>query len=324
VISTADVERLTHADEPWVAYSALLDLAGYERDSPTARAAYDRLRQHPRVIELMDALDDWPSRALERAYDPKDALWKLGMLADFGLQRDEPRIASIAERVLAEQADDGGFLHGGFAHTRTWDTRPYICIDHVQTYALARFGYVGDERLERAYAHIERWQRLDGGWHPNQLNLPGGPREAEPSCPFGTTTVLRALLADPSHRGTAAVSRAAELLLSCWARRAEPYRPVGFGIGATFGKLQYPLVQYQVLKVLDTLAGVPGVGKDARFLELLGEVTSKRGADGLWTSESVNKPYAAFDFGQKKTGSAWVTLLVLRAGRAVSAVTGNC
>jgi hypothetical protein len=315
VITSEEVERLTGADEPWVAYGALLDLAGHTRDSPPARAAYARLCQDARVIELMDALADWPSRRLERAYDPKDALWKLGMLADFGLQRDEPRIAAIAERVLAAQADDGAFLHGGFDHTRTWDTRAYICIDHVQTYALARFGYVGDERLERAYSQIERWQRLDGGWHPNQLNLPGGPREAEPSCPFGTTNVLRALLAHPRYRRSAAASRAAEFLLECWERRGEPYRPVGFGIGATFGKLQYPLVQYQVLKVLDTLAGVPGVGSDARFRELLGEVTDKRGADGLWTSESVNKPYAAFDFGQKKTGSAWVTLLVLRASR---------
>lgn len=315
MIATQQVERLTQADEPWVAYRALLDLAGHDRDSPAARAAYERLRQDPRVIELMEALDAWPSRALERAYDAKDALWKLGMLADFGLQRDEPRIAAIAERVLSAQADDGGFLHGGFDHTRTWDTRPYICIDHVQTYALASFGYVGDERLARAYAHIERWQRLDGGWHPNQLNLPGGPREAEPSCPFGTTNVLRALLAHPEYRGGVAASRAAEFLLACWARRGEPYRPVGFGIGSTFGKLQYPLVQYQVLKVVDTLAGVPGVGSDARFLELLAEVMDKRGVDGLWTSESVNKPYAAFDFGQKKTGSAWVTLLVSRAAR---------
>jgi len=116
-------------------------------------------------------------------------------------------------------------------------------------------------------------------------------------------------------RGTPGRATAGRGVVACWARRAEPYRPVGFGIGSTFGKLQYPLVQYQVLKVVDTLAGVPGVGSDARFLELLAEVMDKRGADGLWTSESVNKPYAAFDFGQKKTGSAWVTLLVLRAAR---------
>jgi hypothetical protein len=309
------VEQLTSADEPWVAYGALLDLADSAPDSPEARAAYSRLCQDPRIGELMDALADWPSRPLQRAYDAKDALWKLAMLADFGVRRDEPRIAAIAERVLAAQAEDGGFLHGGFDHTRTWDARAYICIDHVQTYALARFGYLGDERLERAYAQIERWQRQDGGWHPNQLNLPGGPREAEPSCPFGTTNVLRALAAHPSYRDSETAQRAAEFLLTCWQRRAEPYRPVGFGIGSTFGKLQYPLVQYQVLKVVDTLAALPALAGDPRLLEMLSDIERKRGDDGLWASEGINKPYAAFDFGQKKTGSAWVSLLVLRALR---------
>jgi hypothetical protein len=183
------IERLTGADEPWVAYSALLDLAGFARDSPEARTAYARLCQDPRVLELMDALADWPSRPLERAYDPKDALWKLGMLAEF--------------------------------------------------------------------------------------------------------------------------------LLTCWQRRGEPYRPVGFGIGSTFSKLQYPLVQYQVLKVVDTLSALPAVRGDPRLVEMLGEIERKRGADGLWTTEGVNKPYAAFDFGQKKTSSAWVSLLVLRAVRRV-------
>jgi len=40
------------------------------------------------------------SQPLKRAYDPKDSLWKLQVLADFGLRQDDARIAAIA----------GGFL----------------------------------------------------------------------------------------------------------------------------------------------------------------------------------------------------------------------
>jgi hypothetical protein len=135
------IDWLLAVAEPWVVYNTLIDLAGADPDSRQARAAYRVLQKHPRVTELIDALDPWPpAKPLSGAYDPKDSIWKLNALADFGLRRDDKRIAAIANRVFAARADDGGFLHGGFDHTQSWHTRPYICISHVMTYALARFG----------------------------------------------------------------------------------------------------------------------------------------------------------------------------------------
>src|SRR5256885_1952788 len=113
------------------------------------------MQSHPQVDALISALETWPpEKPLTSAYNPKDAIWKLGMLADFGLRRDDERIAAIAGRLLAAQAEDGGFLHGGFDHTKSWHTRPYICISHVMTYALAHFGYLDDPRLQHAYSDI--------------------------------------------------------------------------------------------------------------------------------------------------------------------------
>ena len=80
------------------------------------------------MAALLAALDPWPpAKPSDRAYDPKDGIWKLATLADFGLRRDDPRIAALAERVFAAQADDGGFLHGGFDHTQSWhDPSVYV------------------------------------------------------------------------------------------------------------------------------------------------------------------------------------------------------
>jgi hypothetical protein len=308
----AVVDWLLACEEPWVRYNALLDLAGATPNSPEALDAYRSMQPHSEVSALVSALDTWPEKPLGKAYDPKDAIWKLGMLADFGLQRDDERIAAIAERVFAAQGEDGGFLHGGFDHTKSWHTRPYICISHVMTYALARFGYLDDPRLQRAFEHILSWQRLDGGWHPNKLNLPGNEREAEPSCPFGTLNVLRALIAHPDLRDSEHAIRAANNLLECWQRRSEPYRPVGFGIGASWDKTQYPLVQYALLKTIDTLSLVDGIEADSRYLEMLDRLQSKQTTGGKWLAESVNKPYSGFDFGQKKQPSPWITFLALR------------
>ena len=304
---------LLDAKDPWVVYNALLDLKGLGPESQEVTRAYGEMQMNPNVTALIEALDTWPPpKPLGKAYDPKDSIWKLSTLADFGMRRDDSRIAAIVERVFTAQAEESGFLHGGFDHTRSWHTRPYICISHVMTYALARFGYLDDPRLQRAYDHILTWQRLDGGWHPNRLYLPGNEREGEPSCPFGTLNVLRALVANPALRDGEHATRAANNLLECWARRSEPYRPVGFGIGATWDKVQYPFVQYQLLKTADTLAQVPSVRSDLRFQQIITVIERKRDANGRWTPEGTSKPYADFDFGQKKEPSPWLTLLALR------------
>ncbi len=307
------IDWLLASPDPWVVYNTHIDLAGADPQSSQARQAYQAMQAHPRVAELFQALEPWPqTQPLKRAYDPKDSLWKLQTLADFGLRRDDERIHGLAEKVFAAQAENGAFLQGGFDHTHSWDTRPYVCIAHIMTYALARFGYVDDPRLQKAYDQILSWQRLDGGWHPNQKNLPGNAAEGEASCPFGTQNVARALAAHPQLREGPEAERAAQFLLECWERRLEPYRPVGFGMGSDWGKLQYPFVQYNLLKTADVLSLIPAARQDPRFGEILDLIQEKRDADGLWRAESASKAWGDYDFAQKKVASAWITFLVFR------------
>lgn len=306
------LDWLLASPEPWVVYNTLRDLVGSSPESPQVQAAYHAMQQHPSIISMLEELQQWPAKPLDRAYDPKDSIWKLSTLADFGLHRNDERIAGLAEHIFAAQAGDGAFLHGGFGHTKSWDTRPYICISHVMTYALASFGYLDDPRLERAYQQLTNWQRLDGGWHPNKLNLPGSPREEEPSCPFGTVNVLRAVAVHPTMRNGEVAHRAADYILTCWSRRAEPYRPVGFGIGSTWDKVQYPFVQYQLLKTVDTLSLLPAIHTDPRYQEIVDRLKSKQNPGGRWLAESVNKTWSGFDFAQKKEPSPWLTFLALR------------
>lgn len=316
-INEALVDWLLTREEPWVVLNTRLDLLGQPEDTPEVHAAYNALKEHPQVATLLDEVKMWPQeRRLSRAYDPKDSLWKLAVLADFGLKRDDKRIAAVAETVLETRAADPyppGFLHGGFDHTKSWDKRPYICISHVMTYVLARFGYLNDPRLQQAYDYSVSWRRLDGGWHPNEACLPKGERQEDPSCPFGTVNVLRALAVHPTLRKGEVAQHGVGFVLMCWERRQEPYRPVGFGMGTEFHKLQYPFVQHQLLKTVDTLSNYPSALEDDRYLEMLNAVTKKETPEGLFKAEGINKPFAGFDFGQKKVPSPWITFVVARA-----------
>jgi hypothetical protein len=318
----APINWLLEQEEPWVVFNTRLELLGQPEDAPEVKHAYNALKKHKAVASLLDEVKVWPQeRRLGRAYDPKDSLWKLSLLADFGLKRDDPRVAAVAKKVLDAQAEEPappGFLHGGFDHTKSWDKRPYICISHVMTYALARFGYLDDQRLQRAYDYIADWQRLDGGWHPTQACLPGEEREKDDSCPFGTVNVLRAVGANPNLITSDVARRGVEFVLTCWEKREEPYRPVGFGMGGTFDKLQCPFVQHQILKTVDTLSVFPSAMDDERYQDLLASVTERKSPEGVFTAEGINKPYAEFDFGQKKEPSPWITFIVARAHKRLS------
>jgi hypothetical protein len=297
--------------DPWVELVARRDLLG-EAIGPQMRA---RVASDSRVADLLAATDPWPpERRSTKAYDPRDPIWKVGVLADFGLDRTDARVAALSDRLFGAAAPDGTFRHGGFDHTKTYDVRGYTCISHEVTGALARFGFRDDPRLEPAIAHIRSTQRLDGGWHPNARLQPGASREAEPSCPFGTVHVLRAAAAVGGELLDAVGPPAADYLLHCWGRRDEPFRPVGFGMGTTFAKLAYPFATYGILSLVDALTAVPAARPDERLAAMVGAVEAARGEDG-YRAATVSAAWANFDFGQKKQPSPWITVLVARAVR---------
>jgi hypothetical protein len=309
------VRRIVDSGEPH-AVALLGEVPGFGVDSAVAAAARSALAADPRVQTLLDQLETWPPRPSSGGFDQKDAHWKLSVLADFGLNRSDARVAAVAERILKATGTDGTFLHGGFVHTRTYDTRGYVCVTHVVSEALARFGY-GDESPVRGAARAALAAvRLDGGWRPSRQLAIGTKGEAEPSCPFGTQNVLRALVA-LRNSGVPdldeAIVHAANNLLVAWQRRSEPYRPVGFGIGSTFMKLAYPFVGYALLKAVDALSAVPEVRMDERLLEMLYAVLAKRDADGMLRAETIAAVWNGWDFGQKKMPSPWITAVAYRA-----------
>src|SRR5713226_4707681 len=102
------IKWLLAAKEPWAVYNTLRDLVGATPEGAEVQAAYQALQQYLSVVELLEAVKEWPpATPLGRAYDPKDSIWKLATLADFGLHRDDERIAALAERIFAAQAEDG-------------------------------------------------------------------------------------------------------------------------------------------------------------------------------------------------------------------------
>jgi len=147
---------------------AVAALAALLHDEAGAEVARAEVASDLRVQALFDALRQWPPTPSAGALDAKDAIWKVTVLADFGLDRSDPRVADLAGRLLVAQGADGTFVHGGFNHTSTYDTRGYVCVTHAITGALARFGYSDEPAVRAAADAMLLAERLDGGWRPSR------------------------------------------------------------------------------------------------------------------------------------------------------------
>ena len=295
----------------FVRYRTLLDLFGLDEGDSEVRDARAQIPDDPSVSRLLgkrNAAGYWggPQDIFKWLPRKDTTFWVLGVLGDFGLGRNDCGIGRACEYVLGTQLASGGF---GLRPP----PKPYDCFTGILTQSLVRLGYGGDERLERAYVWLGERQRFDGGFWCKDTGQPGGPREREPSCAFGTLCVLSALLAHPVLKDSELLERSATFLLECWENRGKvKYAGHDSEIGTGWEKLKYPFTDYRIVSYLDVLSRLPLAWQDPRVLEMTMLLMSKGNGEGRFRPESIHRAWSDFDFAQKKRPSRWLTFLACR------------
>jgi hypothetical protein len=298
-------------------YRVLTDLLGRCGDTGEVKAARSAIGKDRRVRALLanrNADGYWGRPSDIFTWWPKKdtTFWVLGLLADLGLTRTSRRIAGACEYVLDTQLDSGAF---GWAPPPT----PADCFTGILTEALAKLGYHYDPRLKKAYKWMLGRQRLDGGFWCKKTGLPGGPRQHDPSCAFGTLCVLAALVQSDQFKDGQAARRAIEFLLSCWQKRGKiRYAGHDSQVGHGWDRLKYPFTDYKILKYLDAISQCPSVRRHPGLLRIASLLPGKADHDGRFYAESIHRVWSAFDFGQKKVPSRWITLLAYRILRRLT------
>jgi len=305
--------------EAFVRYRTLTDLQGRSEEDAAVQSAARALLRDQRVRKILksrnrkgywggpdDIFKWWPKK--------DTTFWVLGVLADFGLSRSTAAIAKACEYVLSTQLPSGAF---GWAPPPT----PADCFTGILMQALAKLGYGDDPRLLRAYDWMTDRVRLDGGVWCKKTGLPGGPREAEPSCAYGTLCVLGALVQHPEYRDGEEAKRAAAFLLGCWENRGKiKYAGHDSAVGRGWSALKYPFTDYKILNYLDTMTLVKPVLQDARMLEMASVLAEKADPDSRFSAGSIHKAWSDFDFGQKRSPSRWISLLAYRIFKRLAQV----
>jgi len=319
------IDWLLSSDEPWTRYRTRLDLLEMEEREPAVVRDRELMMNHPRIIKLLEEASSWPGYALKRHSDAKQPLYALSTLADFGLRQDEPRLGPSLDAVLNHQSQEGPFQirlrlykqFGGLdGEYWTW----MACDAPTIVYALMCFGLQDHPGVKDAFQYLIDAAE-ENGWRcsaAEELGSFKGPGKREDPCPIATTSALKAISLDPSCLDCEAAHRGVEMLLQHWEDQEE-VKYFLFGIGTDFRKLKYPYVWYNILHVAEAVSRFPFAREDARFQDMLQELTDQADPEGKYTAASMYRHWKEWSFADKKQPSPWLTFLVRRIQKRVQA-----
>jgi hypothetical protein len=263
-------------------------------------------------------------------YSPKytGTVWQVIFLDQLGADADDPRVRAACEYVLAHaQAVSGGFAaSGSIAETAPPPSSMAHCLNGNLLHALLGFGYLRDERVQRA---IEWEARAITGEGPVRYYASGtsGPGFAcaaneKLPCAWGAIKALLALARIPPQHRTSLVERAiaqgVEFLLSCDPAKAD--YPMGWGntnpTGSWF-KLGFP--SGYVADVLQTLEVLCALEQEAdpRLDNAIDWLLAKQDAHGRWRNQNAYNAKTWGNFEKQGQPSKWVTLRACSVIKAV-------
>jgi hypothetical protein len=317
------------AGEPFVEYRARVDLLGQCESSDAVQAARCGMLADPRVVGLIEGLSAWPEVVIASHKSAGQPFHVLSFLADLGVGIQDPGVATVAEAVVRWRSAEGPFQlrmnvarQPGGPGTDTWAWA--LCDAPLVVHGVAKMGLAADPFVREAVAYLAGLVRPNG-WPcvvSKELGTFRGPGRKDDPCPFATLAMLKALAQFPEWQDGPACRAGVEAILGLWSesRSRHPYM---FFMGTDFRKLKAPLVWYDLLHVLDVLSQFPWLTTDARLLDMVGILREKADPYGRFTAESVWTPWKAWEFGQKKEPSRWITLLAWRIIGRVDGV-GAC
>ncbi len=307
------------AGEPFVEYRTRRDLLGAPETDDAVQHARREMLADSRVVELIRGLSVWPGTVVSSHKSAGQPFHKLTFIADLGVDVDDSGISDVVVAIMARRSDDGPFQlpmniaqHYGGTGTDQWAWA--LCDAPLIIYALAKMGLQTDSRVRAAVDHLAGLVR-ENGWPcavSKELGTFRGPGRKDDPCPFANLAMLKALAQFDDLRDGPGCRIGAETILTLWSE-SRVRHPYMFYMGTDFRKLKAPLVWYDLLHVLDVLTQFPWLASDVRLLDMIDTLREKADPNGRFTSESVWTPWKAWEFGQKKEPSRWITLLAWRA-----------
>jgi len=308
-------EVLLNRSEDWLKYAVRVNLLREPKESLI------KLRQSAlsdeRVKSCLRDIADFHGTTVTNHKNPDLPMHKLLLLLDLGLDTDVPEIAAAIRAILENREENGICLSvvniprhfGGTGENEfVW----CLCDAPVLFTILLKAG-VDYERIQPGVEYLASLYR-DNGFPCSaspKLGRFRGPGKKEDCCPYATLIMTNLLAEIPAFRSSDIAVGTVNTLLNLW-ENSMTQHPYLFYMGTDFRKLKAPSCWYDLVSVADAVSKYPFARSDKRFLEMINLIKSKQDTDGFFTPESVYLKFKAWDFGQKKSPSSYLTYLCFK------------
>jgi hypothetical protein len=245
-------------------------------------------------------------------------VWSFIILAEFNADGRNNQIKKTCEYILniSQDRESGGFSSRG--NENDGGVHNYInpCLTGNMLWALIRFGFLEDPRVQRGIDFILKYQRLDDGVERFPKGWPYEGRKrcwGKHTCHMGVVKNLKALAEIPpdnrSDRINDFVDKAAEYMLNHHIyKQSHNLDIVAKQEWTQFG---FPLMwKIDALDVLDLLLKLGY--KDDRMQDAIDLVISKQNENGRWILEKSFNTRMNVKIEQLGKESKWITLFALR------------
>jgi len=271
----------------------------------------------PKIKSYLSDITNYHSILVSNHKNPDLPIHKLLFLLDTGFA-DAPEIGMATAQILEHKDANGVYqsltnipkhFGGSGEDVFGW----CLCDAPLLLLALFKAGVDYEQHIKQGVEYLVEFHQ-DSGFPCTSSQEFGkfrGPGRKDDCCPNGSLCMLRLLAAIPEYSGSEIAMNTAMGLLTLWENSLERH-PYMFYMGTDFRKLKAPTIWYDIVSVAETLSHFEAVTSDARFVEMLELIRDKQDENGLFTPESVYQKCKAWDFGQKKSPSPYLTYVCYR------------
>ncbi len=305
------------SSNPWTRYRTYIDLLELPPTDSEVLKAKTELINHPHIQSLLTEAGEWFSKSITRHNDPKICFYKLRMLVDFGLDRNDSGINTLIANATSHLVDEmyatrqtlpkpGLGLIMPDVNANEWHALP--CDTPLITYALLKMG-IKDSQMNRVINLISNKWNTRQGWFCHFFFVEKQHQKLQIGCPMAGLMALEVFSSIPELKESASAKNAYETLKFHYECGQSVYF---FGRSKKFWTLKYPFVWYNALYLAEVLTRFEFLKYEPLVKELINWIEESQDELGRWKATSMFMEYKNWDFADKKVPSPWITLLCCR------------